>query len=144
MLIQEMDGKVIHLDGSLLGFGHLQEFSIHAVEGNTLFALLQSKEEEGVGFVVASPFSFFTSYTFEIEEEDKEAIDLVKSDDALILAIMTIKDPFNSSTINLLAPIVVNIENMKGIQIVLPPKYEYQTRTSIAEGQLLKGGGASC
>ncbi|OPA75818.1 flagellar assembly protein FliW [Paenibacillus selenitireducens] len=143
-MIQELDGKVIQLNGSLLGFGHLQEFSIHAVEGNRLFALLQSKEEEGVGFVVASPFSFFTSYTFEIAEEDKEAIDLLKPDDALILAIMTIKDPFNSSTMNLLAPIVVNIENMKGIQIVLPPKYEYQTRTSIAEGQLLKGGGVSC
>ncbi|MFD0617376.1 flagellar assembly protein FliW [Paenibacillus sp. GCM10027629] len=140
-MLQQLDGKVIQLDGSLLGFESLNQFSIHTIEGNPLFALLQSDEEERVGLVVASPFHFFKEFAFEIPEMEKEELGLERPEDALVLGIMTLRDPFKRSTMNLMAPIVVNIANMKGMQLVLPPTYEYNARTPISEQIAAKGGG---
>ncbi|WP_018754753.1 flagellar assembly protein FliW [Paenibacillus terrigena] len=140
-MLQELDGKIIQLDGTLLGFESLNQFTIRTIEGNPLFALLQSEEEEGVGLVVASPFNFFKEFTFEIPEQEKEQLQLEQHEDALVLGILTLRNPFKSSTMNLMAPIVVNIANMRGMQLVLPPKYDYSARTPISEKIAAEGGG---
>jgi len=139
-MLQQLDGKIIHLDGSLLGFESLNQFAIRTIEGNPLFALLQSEEEEGVGLVVASPFQFFKEFTFEVPEQEREHLQLERHEDALVLGILTLRDPFKSSTMNLMAPIVVNIANMKGMQLVLSPKFEYSARTPISEQMTAEGG----
>ncbi|WP_152396370.1 flagellar assembly protein FliW [Paenibacillus guangzhouensis] len=140
-MLQQLDGKIIYLDGTLLGLESLNQFAIRSIEGNPLFALLQSEEEDGVGLVVASPFHFFKEFAFEISEQEKEQLQLERHEDALVLGILTLRDPFKSSTMNLMAPIVVNIANMKGMQLVLPPKYEYSARTPISDKTVVQGGG---
>ncbi|GJM82095.1 flagellar assembly factor FliW [Paenibacillus sp. HMSSN-139] len=126
-------GQKITMNGTLLGFEALNEFTLIPFEENPIFALLQSDEDNFIGFIVATPFSIFETYQFEISEIDKERINLENSEDALVLGILTIGDKFENSTMNLVAPIVVNIKNLKGIQLVLPPTYEYNTKTPISK-----------
>lgn len=132
-MLDTLQGKTIQLQGSVRGFEHLNIFTLHVIEEAVQFAYLQSLEEEGVGFVVASPFELVGEYTFEIEEVDKGKISLTRHEDALVLSILTLKEPFIHSTVNLLAPIIINVSNMQGLQIVLPPKYDYGTKTPISK-----------
>ncbi|GIP47431.1 Flagellar assembly factor FliW [compost metagenome] len=132
MDLSVIHGQKISMNGSLLGFEYLNEFTIFPFEENPMFALLQSDEDDFIGFIVATPFSLFETYQFEISDIDKERINLENSEDALVLGILTIGEKFEESTMNLVAPIVVNIKNMKGIQLVLPPTYEYITKAPIS------------
>lgn len=123
--------KVIDLQGTVLGFKHLQQFVYEQVAENSPFGYLRSLEDETIGFVVASPFDFFKNYEFKLEDADKTKLSLDRAEDALVLGIITLQEPFRRSTMNLIAPVVINIGNMMGCQVVLPPNSEYKTKTRL-------------
>ncbi|MNN83154.1 Flagellar assembly factor FliW [compost metagenome] len=63
-------------------------------------------------------------------------------DSVVIRSIVTIKEQLNQSTLNLLAPIVLNPDNRLGKQVVLH-KSEYQSRHPLWDqphNELEKGG----
>jgi flagellar assembly factor FliW len=120
--------RVIQFNGKILGFQDLNEFVLTVVEEKGPYAYLQSVTDERVGFLVASPFAFYKDYAFEIEESDKEQLGLESPDDAAVVALITIQEPFIRSTLNLLAPLVINVKTNQGKQIVLPPKTVYTTK----------------
>lgn len=127
-MLKELNGQVIQLQGSLLGFKQLNEFMIQSVDDEGIFAYLQSQEEEQVGFVVTSPFSFYKDYSFELDSATIEELGTKTHEDVMVMAILTLQEPFKLSTANLLAPIVFNINNGIARQLVLPPHYRYTTK----------------
>ncbi|UKS26136.1 flagellar assembly protein FliW [Paenibacillus sp. HWE-109] len=124
---QLLHEKIIYFKGSILGFEEYDEFSISLIEENSAYAYLQSLQDESIAFLVIAPFVFFPDYSFEIDEKDKQWLDLTIEEDLLVFNTVTIKEPFTESTVNLLAPLVINIANGKARQIVLPPKSNYGT-----------------
>ncbi|KIL40651.1 hypothetical protein SD70_12095 [Gordoniibacillus kamchatkensis] len=132
--------RVVQFDGSILGFEHLNEFTLQIMEEQSPYAYLQSVADPNVGFLVASPFAFFQSYSLEIEEKDKEYLELASAEDAAILSIITIHEPFTASTMNLLAPLVINVRNNKGRQIVPPYKVAYTAKEPMFREALAKKG----
>lgn len=139
-----LQGKVIQLMGSILGFENCNEFSVNVVEENNHFAYLQSLEQDNVGFLVVSPFTFYADYSIEIEEKDNKLLDIHTHEDVIILSIVTIGEPFTESTLNLLAPILLNIKNSQGKQIVLPPKCKYSTKEPLFKVVQVESGEQSC
>jgi flagellar assembly factor FliW len=123
-----LQGKVLQLNGSILGFENYNEFSVNVVEENNHFAYLQSLEQKDIGFLVVSPFTFYPDYSIEIEDKDHKFLGIDSHEDVIVLSIVTIGEPFTESTLNLLAPILLNIKNGQGKQIVLPPKCKYSTK----------------
>ena len=128
MMLRELDGKIIDMNGSVLGFTQFRHFELRHMGEDSPFAYLQCVEDEDVGFVVASPFSFFSDYEFELPEAEKNLLKLTRPEEALVLGIITLKQPFEESTMNLIAPIVINVNERIGRQIVLPPKYDFGTK----------------
>lgn len=124
-------GMEVHLQGSLLGFEHLNRYVFEEVAENSPFVYMQSKEDEQIGFVVASPFTFYKEYEFELSEQEQKEMGIISEKDALILGLVTLRDPFAESTINLLAPIIINIKDGMGKQTVLSPKYGYETNAAL-------------
>lgn len=127
-MLKDFSGQVIQLQGSLLGFKQLNEFLIQSVDDEGMFAYLQSQEDEQVGFVVTSPFSFYKDYSFELDPATIEDLGTKTQEDVMVMAIITLQEPFKSSTVNLLAPIVFNIKNGIARQLVLPPHHQYTTK----------------
>lgn len=127
-MLKDLYGQVIHFQGSLLGFKELDAFEIQPVDENGLFAYLLSLEEPEIGFVVTSPFSFYRDYSFELDQNTIDELGLKSHEEAQILTIITLQEPFKASTLNLLAPVVVNVSNWTARQIVLPPHYNYKTK----------------
>ncbi|MFC5448788.1 flagellar assembly protein FliW [Paenibacillus aestuarii] len=132
--------RTIQLNGSILGFEECNQFSIDVIEDNHEFAYLQSLEQEHVSFLVVSPFSFHPDYSIELEEKDRKALNIETHEDVVVLSIVTVSEPFPASTINLLAPVIFNIKNGQGKQIVLPPKYKYGTKEPLFEELHVESG----
>jgi flagellar assembly factor FliW len=127
--IQEKD--IFTFENGLPGFVEFKKYIILPIDADLPIAFLQSTEEAEVGFVIALPFAFKSDYAFDLSDEDKEELNLIKVDDVLTYTILTLKDPFKDSTINLLAPIVLNVQNRKGKQIVLNDVGQYPLRFPI-------------
>lgn len=130
-MFSSLNGEIIHLNGSVLGFEECFDFRLQILGEGVPYAYLQSVEHETTGFVVASPFFFFHDYSFELDEPIKEELEIHSPDGVLVLGIITLRNPFSESTMNLAAPIVVNVTTLKGRQTVLSPKHEWDTKAPL-------------
>ncbi|MBP3966770.1 flagellar assembly protein FliW [Paenibacillus lignilyticus] len=143
-MLDFLQGKTFQLNGSILGFEECNEFSIKVVEENSHFAYLQSLEHDYISFLVISPFTADQDYSFEIEEKDKKLLEIEAPEDVCVLTIVTTTDPFTDSTINLIAPILLNMKNGQGKQTVLPPSSRYSTKEPLFKVVQLESGELSC
>ena len=70
--------------------------------------------------MVATPYAFKKEYAFDLQQSDVEKLEIERAEDVLVYGILTLKDTLLQSTINLLAPIVINEKKQLAKQIVLP------------------------
>ncbi len=104
----------------IIGYDNLSKYVLIEHGGNTTFKWLQSVEDPSLAFPVTSPAYFDLDYQFEIPTEKAEKISLTSVESLISLNVVTI--PAGSpkkTTINLLAPIVINATNRQGMQIIL-------------------------
>jgi flagellar assembly factor FliW len=131
-MFNEMYGKTLSMSGSILGFPDLNTFvltPIDEVDSQSPFAYMQSTQEEEIGFLVTHPFEFVANYQVQVPEHEKTTLEVTDPQDVAVLGIVTISSSFEQSTVNLLAPILINVRTMTGRQIVLPPDSHYSTKT---------------
>ena len=81
-------------------------------------------------FVVTHPGLFFADYAPEIDDDTADRLELKSADDAILLVIVTVTDPVDASTANLLGPIVVNRHTRSAAQAVLGAS-GYNTREAL-------------
>jgi flagellar assembly factor FliW len=129
--ISEQD--ILTFEHGLLGLEDEKNFVILPLDADLPLAILQSVNHAESGFVIAYPFAFKKDYSFDISEEDRERLQIDKEEDVLTYTIVTMKETFQESTINLLAPLIINMGKKLGKQIVLqdnksnPLRYPMQT-----------------
>src|SRR5690625_1287919 len=111
--------KIIHFETGLPGFVHEQQFVVLDLPGNELLQILQSVHTPELAFFVTNPHYFYGNYEFKLEEHVVEALRIKDEKDIVILSIMTIKEPFANSTINLKAPVIINWDQKCGKQFIL-------------------------
>ncbi|MDT3417900.1 MULTISPECIES: flagellar assembly protein FliW [Bacillales] len=114
-------GKVFFEEG-LPGFLQLQFFKLVQEEEGTPFYLLQSTEDEKVGFWLINPFVFFADYQFRLPEQSRELLRL--SDEGQVMVFNIITPSEKGITVNLKAPIVINKENRMAKQVILEEDYD--------------------
>lgn len=129
--IEIQEQQIITFEQGLLGLGDIKKFVLLPLEKESPFVILQSTEQQEIGFVVAYPFVFKKDYIFEISDEDKKDLRVEKEEELITYSIVTLKEPFETSTLNLLAPIVINTAKRYGKQIVLPDNKIYPLRYQI-------------
>lgn len=122
-------GKLFFEDG-IPGFSHLQFFQLMQEEESPFF-LIQSTEDKDIGFWVVDPFVFFPSYEFSLSSVTKEALRINESSPVAVFSIVTIREN-NQTTVNLKAPIVVNLSNRMGRQVILQED-SYSIRQQLIE-----------
>ena len=125
------ESDIITFKSGLPGFPEFKKFVILGLDGDMPIAMLQSVEETAINFVIAYPFAFNKDYAFDISEEDKEELELEEESEVLTYSIVTLKDHFADSTLNLLAPVVINSKKKLGKQIVLNDNDAYPIRYPI-------------
>lgn len=107
------------------GFPDEKEFVLIPFAEGTPFKILQSIKDVQVAFVTTSPFVFFYDYDFELTEQTLDLLEIGDNKDVDVYSILTVQEPFEETTANLKAPIILNIKKNLGKQLVLQnSKYE--------------------
>ena len=116
----ELDEKdVILFEKGIPGFEDLKKFTFLPMEDNAVMYFLQSVENDFLCFIVVSPFVIEPDYDIELNADVIGSLEIEKPEDVQLFAIMNIAEKLKDSTVNLRAPLVVNLKNNKGVQVVL-------------------------
>ncbi|WP_312753309.1 flagellar assembly protein FliW [Rummeliibacillus suwonensis] len=129
--------QLITFEEGIPGFPDEKQFVLIPFGENTPFIILQSTNTVQTGFVLAFPYLFKEDYAFDLSDEDVEALSIEKQEDIITYAIVTLKDTLPNSTINLLAPIVINTKKQQGKQIILNDNHQellHYPLQSVTEG----------
>lgn len=119
---------IIEFPQGIPGFQDEKEFVLIPLAENSPFIVLQSVKTAAVGFMAAYPFDFKADYQFDLDEQDTEFLQVEKQEELLTYSIITLKDTLENSTMNLLAPIVINSVKKIGKQIVLSENDQHPLR----------------
>ncbi len=111
--------KIIHFDSGIPSFLDEKKFILLPLGEGTPFFILQSVVTPELGFVVVSPFQFFSDYQAKLSDSTIEALQIEKEENVALFVILTVQDPFNETTANLQGPVVINSKKQKGKQIAL-------------------------
>lgn len=124
--------KVIHFETGLPGFKEENKFVLIDLPGNDVLQILQSVQTRELAFIVTAPHLFYKDYEFKLDEHIIESLKIKDERDVVVLSIMTIQDPFHSSTINLQAPLIINERNKLAKQYILSSdKYPVKAKISL-------------
>lgn len=126
------EGDIISLPEGLIGFPELNQFILLDHDNDSPFKWLQSTTEATMAFIVISPLSFRPDYMVEVTEEEVAALKLTNPNEAVISVIVTIPMDPKKMSANLKAPLVFNLSNRLGKQLVLKDP-QYQTKHFIME-----------
>jgi len=117
-----VDAPELRFDGGLPGFPGCERFVLERWgDEASPFSLLRSVDDDELSFVVVPPALFFPDYEPEVAEDAVASIGVTEPDDAMLLVIVTVRQPVQDSTANLLGPLVVNVHDLRGVQAVLEP-----------------------
>ncbi|OMC89155.1 flagellar assembly protein FliW [Viridibacillus sp. FSL H7-0596] len=120
--------NIFTFEEGIPGFENSKKYVFLPLEKESPFGILQSITQVEVGFVVAFPFLFKKDYSFDLSESDKKALHVKEESDIITYSIVTLKEPFETSTLNLLAPVIINVKQKIGKQIVLQDNEKYALR----------------
>lgn len=101
------------------GFENYRYFNVNIVEGNKKIYNIVSKEDSNVGFISISPFEIKTDYEIDLDDEFVKELDIKDEKDVLVICLITLGKSLKESTANLKAPIIINIKNNRGKQLIL-------------------------
>ncbi len=104
----------------IIGFDVLKKFVILEPNKDALFKWLQSVDDPALAFPVISVASLEFDYTIDLPDSTVDALGIKNVESVLVMNITSIpQDNPKGTTINLLAPLIFNVDNNKAGQIVL-------------------------
>ena len=101
------------------GFEDYKYFNVNIIKDNEKFYSIVSKEDDNIGFISISPFDIKKDYEIDLDDEVVKELDIKTEKDVLVLCLITLGKTLKDSTANLKAPIIINIKNNRGKQLIL-------------------------
>jgi flagellar assembly factor FliW len=121
--------EIIHFPEGLAGFSDCREWVLLADAANDALAWMQSVDRPGLTLAVVSPSRFLPGLKMRIARRELEPLRLEGMKSARVLAIVGKTN--RSVTLNLKAPLVINLHRRLGRQVItngdLPLQYELGT-----------------
>ena len=118
-VIEVKKEDIVKFPDGIPGFLEEKEFVYLPLKGESPFIIMQSVNTKDLAFVTIEPGNYIQNYQFEISEQTQEKLKIEDLNDVTVFNIVTIKDDIKKATINLAAPLVVNLHENLGKQIIL-------------------------
>ncbi|MBI9016607.1 MAG: flagellar assembly protein FliW [Phycisphaerae bacterium] len=122
--------RIMNFPKGVLGFPDNSLYALLQTNNDGSFFWLQSIERPELAFVVCDPVLFIPDYQVPVKGDELQQIDLDSLKNAQILII--VNKVGKSLTGNLQGPLVINVNNRQGKQLVLSEK-KYSTRHPLME-----------
>jgi len=129
-MIKIDENKIINFPKGLPGFKKEKEFVLLPLDENSPFVIMQSINNSDIAFITLEPRNIIKDYEFVISENTEELLKIEGIEDIILLNIVNIKESIEDMTINLAAPLIININKNLGKQIILdndkfPVKFKF-------------------
>lgn len=104
----------------IIGFDTLKKFVILEPGKETLFKWLQSVDDPALAFPIISVSTLNIDYSIDLPDNVVDKLEVTSAESLLVMNITSIpQDDPKGTTINLLAPLIFNVDTQKAGQIVL-------------------------
>ncbi|MCR4960909.1 MAG: flagellar assembly protein FliW [Lachnospiraceae bacterium] len=134
------DNKIIHFENGIIGFPDLTDFALIYDEekGNDAgIRWLQSLQEPAFAMPVMDPLLVLSSYNPVVDDEMLKPLGELDPDEILVLVTVTVPKDLKKMSVNLRAPLVINVKERKAVQIILDGE-EYMIKFPIYD--IVKNG----
>jgi Uncharacterized protein conserved in bacteria len=113
------EGRVLTFKGGLPGLEEHETFAILQLEEGNPIVWLQCTTDAGVCLPVVDAFVIEPGYVFDLSDEDVAALSLQSPEDLHVLSVLVIPENIQAMTVNLAAPIVINMKTNQARQTIL-------------------------
>ncbi len=114
------DSRIFEFVLPIIGFDDLKRYTILDKSQDALFKWLQCIDDPSLAFPIISVAALDFDYSVDISDAVVSDLGITNVESILVMNITSIpQDNPRGTTINLLAPLIFNIENQKAGQIVL-------------------------
>lgn len=118
--IEIEEDRIFNFVMPIIGFDMLHKFIILDPNKDTLFKWLQSIEDPALAFPIISVSALNLDYIIDLPDNIVETLDIKDVESLLVMNITSIpQDNPKGTTINLLAPLIFNLNNQSAAQVVL-------------------------
>ena len=114
------EARVFEFKLPIIGFDDIKRFVILDLNKDSFFKWLQAVEDPTLAFPVVSVFSMNVDYSIDLPDNVVDTLKISSVDNLLVMNIASIpQDNPQGTTINLLAPIIFNLEEKLAGQVIL-------------------------
>ncbi|MEW9123764.1 MAG: flagellar assembly protein FliW [Thermotaleaceae bacterium] len=118
--IEILPEAIITFEEGLPGFEDIKQYALLPnPDAENPFQWLQAIEEPELAFVITNPFYFKEDYEFNIPEKVIQQLQIEKKEEILVYTIAVVPEKLEDITINLRGPLILNMEQKKGRQLLL-------------------------
>jgi flagellar assembly factor FliW len=110
---------VLEFVAPMPGFPEQRRFVLIRLEDAGVLYSLTSIDVADLRFLVVPPAPFFPDYAIDLDNDAQLSLGMPEAEDVLVLLVVTAGDTLADTTVNLMAPIVVNQRNHRAVQVVL-------------------------
>lgn len=111
--------EIITFPEGILGFPELRRYCLVDPGDDTLILWMQSLDDANIAFPVLEPKIFKNDYVVKLSNQELKQLKLENINQSIVFTILTIPKDVTQMTSNLKAPIVVNLREQVGRQVVL-------------------------
>jgi flagellar assembly factor FliW len=125
----------------LPGFADQRRFLALSLAEQPSFVWLQSVDDPKIALPAADPWSIFPDYEPKLPAYATDALDLKDAEDFTILCVVVVSKGADEMSMNLMAPIILNLKTRRARQIMLENS-PYSVRTAVPRKQAQEQGTA--
>lgn len=112
--------KIISFPEGIPGFEYEKEFVIiNNEDEQSPFHWLQSVNNPELAFVIIDPFVIFSDYTIDLPKTVQDKLNIKDEKDVAVYSIVVVPKDVKKMTANLLGPIIINVKERLGKQVIL-------------------------
>ena len=143
--IDVADDKIITMEKGMIGFPNLTHFALifdeEKKDKKFKIMWLQSMDDGDVAFPVADPIQIKEDYKPLVNEEIIAPLGDMTEENTYILVTVTVPKRVEDFSVNLKAPIVINMDTNKGAQIITEDDYPVKFKVyDLLKGNTEKAG----
>lgn len=114
------EDRIFEFSLPIIGFNELSKFVILDLNKESFFKWLQSVEDPSLAFPVVSVFSLNVDYAIDLPDNVVDTLKIKNVESLLVMNIASIpQDNPQETTLNLLAPIIFNLDEHLAGQVIL-------------------------
>lgn len=124
--IEIEDEKIITFEQGIIGFPDLKHFTLifdEEKKENKSIQWLQSMDEPEFAMPVVIPTDIIESYNPTVSDELLQPLGNLTVDNTYILVTVSVPQEIENISMNLKAPIIVNVDTNKGSQLIVEDDY---------------------